>query len=199
MTKLSNLGKVYNLECLNWPEAYPYKPEVSFCCNIEDELLHIRYEVSEQSVRAEESVSGNPVYKDSCVEFFIKPLADDAHYYNFEWNAIGAMDLSYRTGRNDPENAPDSVLSSVAAVSSLGNEPFTEKIGETHWTLDIRIPASALWRSGIKSWKGLEARCNFYKCGDGLSVPHFVSWAPIESENPDFHRPEFFKPFIFQE
>jgi len=33
---------------------------------------------------------------------------------------------------------------------------------------------------------------NFYKCGDGLSKPHYLSWKPIVAEKPDFHRPEFF-------
>jgi hypothetical protein len=33
---------------------------------------------------------------------------------------------------------------------------------------------------------------NFYKCGDELSVPHYISWAPIEAEKPNFHRPDCF-------
>ena len=35
-------------------------------------------------------------------------------------------------------------------------------------------------------------RANVYKCGDLLPVPHFISWNPITTESPDFHRPEFF-------
>jgi hypothetical protein len=39
---------------------------------------------------------------------------------------------------------------------------------------------------------GLEAGGNFYKCGDHLKVPHFLSWNPIKTEKPDFHLPAFF-------
>ena len=33
---------------------------------------------------------------------------------------------------------------------------------------------------------------NFYKCADKSDHPHFVSWNPIDTAAPDFHRPEFF-------
>ena len=39
---------------------------------------------------------------------------------------------------------------------------------------------------------------NFYKCGDHLSVPHFLSFAPIGVPKPDFHRPEFFCTLEFE-
>ena len=35
-------------------------------------------------------------------------------------------------------------------------------------------------------------RGNFYKCGDKTAHPHFVSWNPVGTPSPDFHRPEFF-------
>jgi hypothetical protein len=47
-------------------------------------------------------------------------------------------------------------------------------------------------KDGKPSLSGLRAKANFYKCGDGLTVPHFVTWAPISTEKPDYHRPEFF-------
>ena len=36
-----------------------------------------------------------------------------------------------------------------------------------------------------------------YKCGDELPHPHFRSWKSIETEKPDFHRPEFFAEVAF--
>lgn len=40
---------------------------------------------------------------------------------------------------------------------------------------------------------------NLFKCGDELSHPHFLSWQPIRTEKPDFHRPEFFAQVRFGE
>ena len=35
-------------------------------------------------------------------------------------------------------------------------------------------------------------RANIYKCGDQTVNKHYLSWNPIDSEKPDFHRPEDF-------
>ncbi|MCK7536290.1 MAG: carbohydrate-binding family 9-like protein [Marinilabiliales bacterium] len=49
--------------------------------------------------------------------------------------------------------------------------------------------------SFITRWSSLAGksfRANFYKCGDKLSNPHFVTWNPVGTEKPDYHRPEYF-------
>lgn len=189
---------VQKLDCLNWPDKFPYKPEVSFTAWHCGDELTIEYKVREQSVRALEATPGNFVYKDSCVEFFIRPRLDDPHYYNFEWNPIGTLYLAYRTGRDDAELAPAEVLQMVKAEPSLGTEPFDERPSDGEWSLLVKIPVGALWRSGLDSFDHLHAMANFYKCGDGLSVPHYVTWAPIDTPKPDYHRPEFFVPVDFE-
>ena len=41
-------------------------------------------------------------------------------------------------------------------------------------------------------------RANFYKCGDKTAHPHFLSWNPVGTPSPDFHRPEFFGELILR-
>ena len=43
----------------------------------------------------------------------------------------------------------------------------------------------------------IETMGNFYKCASGSSQPHYLSWNPINTEKPDFHRPDFFGKIIF--
>ncbi len=197
------LSEPQKLDCLNWP-SWPYKPDVEFRIGYDDSGIHLEYTVDERSVRALQDTPGGEVYEDSCVEFFFRPSADDPHYYNFEWNAIGIMYLAWRTGRQDPEKAPAEVLSSVETESSLGSVPFAEKPSDGPWTLKVDIHMEAFWKGGLPfkdgkpSLRGLQAWANFYKCGDGLAVPHFVTWAPISTENPDYHRPEFFGRLEFE-
>jgi hypothetical protein len=62
----------------------------------------------------------------------------------------------------------------------------------------IRIPLSCFQYSKITSLNGLKATANFYKCGDGTPEPHFVTWNPVGTENPDYHRPEFFGKVLFE-
>lgn len=187
----------FGLENVNWKESFPYKPWVQFRVWHEGDTFHIGYKVREQGTRALQTVLGGPVYEDSCVECFIQPDQADPHYYNFEFNPIGMMAMACRTGRNDPEDAPREVLESVRIKTTAGKEPFDEKYVE-EWSLDIAIPASALFNSGVKDFSGRRMRMNFFKCGDGLKVPHFVTWAPVRTPSPDYHRPEFFLPVDFE-
>ena len=34
---------------------------------------------------------------------------------------------------------------------------------------------------------------NFYKCGDKTEMKHYLSYFKVETEQPDFHCPEFFE------
>ena len=186
-----------SLENVNWKENFPYKPQVKFRVWHDGDSFHIEYKVKEQGTRALQTVLGGPVYEDSCVECFIQPDPADPHYYNFEFNPIGMMAMACRTGRNDPEDAPQAVLESVNIETTAGTGSFDEKFVE-EWGLKITIPASALFNSGVKDFSGRSMRMNFFKCGDGLKVPHFVTWAPIDTPKPDYHRPEFFQSVDFE-
>jgi len=39
---------------------------------------------------------------------------------------------------------------------------------------------------------GVAWRANLNKCADGMSHPHWLTWAPVGVPRPDLHRPEFF-------
>lgn len=188
----------HTLDQVNWPDAFPYKPDVKFRLWHDGASLHLDYEVEEQGTRALQSVLGDPVYEDSCVECFIQPRPEtDPRYYNFEFNPIGMLAMACRTGRNDPENAPLAVLESVSIKASAGSEPFAEKpLGK--WSLNICIPVTAFFNSGVECLDGMKMKMNLFKCGDALKVPHFVTWAPISTPGPDYHRSEFFIPVEFE-
>ena len=91
------------------------------------------------------------------------------------------------------------MLAGVKRYTTLPcGEPFAEREGDNRWSLTLAIPPQALFRHALTDWSGLKARMNLYKCGDNLSHPHFLSWRPIQTEKPDFHRPEFFGEVTFE-
>lgn len=184
------------IACCNWPGEYPYAPEVSFRMFHNGEYLFIRFDVTEDCTAARVADDNGRVWTDSCVEFFIRPK-DSAGYYNFELTCIGRLLLGYRKSRNDAVHAPRSVMQSVRRLASLGTETFDEVTGRRSWWVVEAIPATALFGHDFKSWDGIEATMNLYKCGDNLSKPHFLSWQPIEAPAPNFHLPEFFAPVTF--
>ena len=185
--------------CCNWPESHPYTPEVNFRIGHNGENLHLLFTVEERYTRALEATDGKKVCLDSCVELFIRPNTNDPHYYNFEFNAIGTAYAACRTSRKDPRPLPAEVLARIKRRTSLGHTPRAEFEGENQWTLHLAIPREVLIFHPGSSWSGMEVSLNLYKCGDELTLPHYLSWAPIDTPSPDFHRPEYFAPARFEE
>ena len=183
------------IDTVNWAE-YDYCPKVEFRIAYSDSAFLLHYRVKEQSVRAIAIEDNGAVWKDSCVEFFITP-ADDGIYYNFEFNCIGTCLLAAGSSRNGREAAPGNIISPIRRRPSLGKHSFAERKNETEWDLLLVIPYTCLFKHPDFSPAGKTLRANFYKCGDDLTVPHFISWNPIKTENPDFHRPEYFGKIIF--
>ena len=176
---------------VNWPNEFPYKPDVKFRIAYSDAGILLHYRVTEQSIRARFANDNDSVWTDCCVEFFSQP-EDDGYYYNLECNCIGTVLCATGNTRNERTRATEDVLKSISRWSSLGRDTFEEIEGEKTWELALIVPTSVYFKHNITSLAGKTFKANFYKCGDALKVPHFVSWNPINIEKPDFHRPDFF-------
>jgi len=184
------------VETINWPE-YAYKPEVSVQIAYNENELFLQYRVNEQVVKAEITENNGRVWTDSCVEFFLSPEGND-EYYNLEVNCIGTALLGFRKKGEAAIHATDELIDSIRRVSTMGEEPFAEQKQETEWLITMAIPWQVFFKHTLQPVRGKKMRGNFYKCGDELSVPHFVSWTKIRTENPSFHQPEFFGGLEFQ-
>ena len=183
------------IDVLNWA-IYGYKPKINFRIGHTGKEIWLKYYVTEKHILAKETRTNGSVYKDSCVEFFIS--VDNKNYYNLEVNCIGTIHLAYGPGRNDRKFVDPEIIKKIEVESSLGNQPFDEKTGNFDWEMMIRVPVSSFAFDNIKSLKGLKATANFYKCGDDTTEPHYVTWNPVKTENPDYHRPGFFGKVLFE-
>jgi len=181
------------LENVNWTEQYPYCPEVKVAMAHDGDNLYIHYQVKEQSVRAVAEADQGRVWEDSCVEFFVQPNPEDGIYYNFECNCAAKLLLCAGAERHDRERVPKEVTDAVERWSSLGNEPFEERVGDVEWNEALIIPKTSFFKHMIPSFDGLKIKGNVYKCGDLQMEAHFVSLFPITTEKPDYHRPEYFQ------
>lgn len=178
------------IRCVNWKD-YPYCPDVRFRTAHTGDCVLLEYRVKEASVRAVADTDNGRVWEDSCCEFFFQGPGDKDEYYNFECNCGESLLIGYGR-RGERERAPLEVTRAVQRWSSLGKAPFEERMGECEWQLALRIPVTAFFRHQIDCLDGLATRANFYKCGDKLTTPHFLSWNPINLPEPCFHCPEFF-------
>lgn len=184
------------LDVVNWKE-YPYRPEVNFRIAHTGREVLLHYKVTEASVRAVAAEDNGRVWEDTCVEFFVSPEGNDC-YYNFECNGIGKLLIQGGTWNERRPLAAPEVTATVKRWSSLGAQPFEEKTGPCSWELTMVIPVSAFFRHTIDSLDGKTMKGNFYKCGDKLQTPHFLSWNPIRLERPQFHCPAFFGTLSFE-
>jgi len=191
-TLFKEQGIIYNkVKNVNWPAEFPYCPSMEFGIAHTDDAFLIHYRIEEQSVRAVALKDNDSVWEDSCAEFFISPAADGL-YYNIECNCAAKLLIGVGEGRNNRELASPEIMKQVDRWASLGTTPFDTKEKPTTWELALRIPYSIFFRHNITTLDGCKLKGNFYKCGDKLPVPHFISWNPIQTPQPDFHCPQYF-------
>lgn len=180
----------HGINCVNWESQFPYHPITVFSIAHSDNYLYVDYFVRCNYLRAVNYKNNSSVCEDSCVELFLKVPGSD-EYWNFEFNCIGAINASHRSDRKHPTRLNDDELASVKRYASCGTNPFQELEGMFNWGLTIAIPFKLIGLDVAST----ELFGNLYKCASGTSMPHYLSWAPIYTEKPDFHRPEFFGKF----
>ncbi|MDR2651271.1 MAG: hypothetical protein LBC68_03005 [Prevotellaceae bacterium] len=180
----------YEIGCVNW-KNFQYKPQVKFAIAHNDNEIFVKYLVNETNIRAIYTKNNDSVCKDSCCEFFVSPNCNDC-FYNFETNCIGTLLLGYRKLGEKSVHANDEIMNKVRRLSTLGNQPFETKYGDFSWELIVAIPIEAFFKHKLDSLQGKTFTANFYKCGDDLPEPHYLSWKPVKTEKPSFHQPAFF-------
>nr|WP_294948071.1 carbohydrate-binding family 9-like protein [uncultured Mucilaginibacter sp.] len=169
-------------------------PKVSCSLSHNDNGIYLKYKVSEQHMLARYKHINDPVYKDSCVEFFIA-FGDEKGYYNFEFNSVGTALCGYGEGKNNRQDLPVAIIATIDTLSTM--EQQDNEAGLCNWELTLFFPISVFVHHSINDLTEQKCRVNFYKCGDELPEPHFLSWAPVKHPYPEFHLPEFFGSVVF--
>ena len=177
------------IDQLNWPEAFPKSLPVTVSAAHDGERLFLCYGVKGEQIRAVNTRDFDPVWQDSCVEFFMQREGEDT-YRNFECNALGALLAAHRESRALFRHLTDEV-SSIFRYSMIHHRYEGDR-QLTDWTLYLEIPKAAMGFAPDEPLSGQLVRANFYKCGDETVEPHYISWSPIDLPTPDFHAPRFF-------
>lgn len=175
---------------------YNFDGKAEFKIAYTDNALLVKFDVIEENILAIYNQPNDPVYKDSCVELFIA-LDNDKAYYNFEFNCKGTCLAGFGEAKENRKLLEIKNIKSIKANSAFKTILFEDK-KMINWELSLVIPKEVFQFHQIHSFKNKKAKLNFYKCGDDLTEPHFLSWKPIISETPNFHLPEFFGSAIFQ-
>ncbi len=182
-----------DIDTINWKE-YPHQPKVKLYIAWASTCLYLLFDVRKDYPRAIHTDSNSKVCEDSCVEFFIQH-PDEPVYRNFEFNCLGTCLSAKRKSRTDFSYLSEKEINKILVHTTLTKEGIhPETLSD--WQLLAEIPFELLDIRGEIKNKKIYANC--YKCGDQTKIPHFLSWNPIKTQQPDFHRPEYFGEMIFE-
>ncbi|MDD4772848.1 MAG: carbohydrate-binding family 9-like protein [Eubacteriales bacterium] len=165
-----------------WDDSY--KPEAyAGLLYIPDRGLAVRMCCRESNPRTVYTEFYDPVYRDSCLEFFFS-VEKNGRYVNCEMNSAGAALIAAGDSRNNRIRIDEIILPPKIKTGSRDGVWWVE----TLFTLDdlARIFGE------IKLSEDIVLYGNFYKCGDDCEIPHHGMWSPVGAAEPDFHRPEYF-------
>lgn len=175
-----------------WP-AYPYKPVVQFVMGYDGSYIFLKYFVTEKAIRAVANQVNGKVWEDSCVEFFIS--FDDAAYYNLEFNCMGTALVGYGPSKNERNMLPAPIVEQITTHAVITRQQAKKSV---QWELTVCIPVTSFIHHQPLTLSGRQCRANFYKCGDQLPEPHFITWSAIDTPTPNFHVPASFAGLHFE-
>lgn len=189
-------GPFHAIDRQPWPE-FRSPAQARFAIGHSGDALFIKFLLAEKDVRATYRQSNEPVYRDSCVEFFLA-VGDSQAYYNLEFNCIGTCLMGYGTqDLSERHFLPAALIDKIRRRARLqAGDNGTG--GLIAWELTLAIPADVFCYHQLPTLQGLKGSANFYKCGDDLPEPHFLAWNEIRSEAPNFHLPAYFGRIVFQ-
>lgn len=192
---LEERGERQSIDSLSWGKEFPYHPLTVFSVAHSGQYLYVDFFVRANFLRAVNYKDNSPVHEDSCIGVYLQPR-DGKEYFAFEFNCIGTIRASRRTCRDDASYLDAEQLSAVKRYASCGTRPFQEVEGLFAWNVVVAIPLRLI---GVEfDGKPLTLHGNFYKCASATQQPHYLSWAPIDTPAPDFHRPEAFGEITLQ-
>ncbi|MGO1787449.1 MAG: carbohydrate-binding family 9-like protein [Sphingobacterium sp.] len=181
----------HRIDQANWLKEYPYQPDVQFQIAYDRQYIALHYSIEEEFLRANALRPNENVWEDSCVEFFVS-FDGRENYYNLEFNILGTGLIGY-----GPAIKAERQRFSSDAIRRVNTFTHVQQIaGSKRWQIILLIPIDLFDRT-FDQLSGRMFSANFYKCGDGLPNPHFVSWNSVEHAKPNFHLPTYFGEITF--
>lgn len=180
------------------PQSGGVRPDVRFRALCADGRIAVRFEVrGDRFVRSVATEPQGEVWKDSCVEFFVRP-AGMAGHFNFEVNAGGALLSSYIVDeRRLPEGGfadwaplPPEWMARVGVRTSLPRVVDPPLPGPVDWRAEVSVPLELLEAVGgapCRPRAGDEWTANFFHCGDETPSPRWGAWSDV-GDVLDFHQ-----------
>lgn len=194
-----DIDSCYDFEVNNYQWRNVYTPKVTGKAGyIPGEGILVKMTCFEENPLAEKTADRERVCDDSAMEAFLafpeegEELSNNVMYINFEFNSNGKMYAKYGKGRKGRTFITEETCRECGC---------TVKKDEKSWTAQVLFPEKFLketCNSGDLKI-GSQLYCNFYKISETPEIEHYGSFAPIDSETPNFHLPVCFAKAVIVE
>ena len=183
----------HRLTNYHWESDPPYRPDTYFKMAVVGDTLVATLKCYEENPRAVFENRDDPIYNDSCLEFFVAPIEEKEEYINIEMNSRGAFLCEFGKGKYDR----------VFLKSFTDAEPMVESFkGEdmqgAFWGVTAKLTKdflSEVYKVEKESIDFSTVKANFYRCGDACEIQHYLAFSPVTTLPPGFHNPECFAIF----
>ncbi len=179
----------YNeMNSYHWESDPPYRPCTLCKLGLVGDTLTAMLKCYESSPKAVYSKRDDPIYLDSCLEFFVAAVEGRAEYINVECNANGVFLCEFGDGKYNRRLSADLTSLSPIVESFKG-----EDVNGAFWGVKIQLTKEYL--CSVYSCNDFEfgsIKANFYKCGDDCDIQHYIAFSPVTTLPPGFHNPECF-------
>jgi len=188
-----NIVPKADIDNFKWENDFSFAHPFAQMIYIKKKQFIIRLVSKENKPWSNYKKDGDPVYLDSCLEAFLS--LDNSSYINFETNSLGVRLQGFGKDRHNRLNV----------IKEKYNFKVITMNDNKQWEVFVFVKLSKLAElynnfdfSLIK--QGFIMYGNFYKTGqDPITLKsHYGMWNPIDSEKPDFHRPEQFGKLIIK-
>lgn len=177
------------IDNLLWTDSTDVSAQAQVC--YDEDYLYVRLEAVEPNIRMEEKDVLAEVCLDSCLEFFLRPT-ERMDYFNIEFNPNCVVWLGFGSGVQD--------LIRLLPETKKLLAPQVE-FTDGGWVLTYRVPFAFIRQffPELVVKPGAKMYANAYKCGEKTVKNHYLSWNPVLSDTPAFHRPQDFGTLILGE
>lgn len=187
---ISTLDKLeaYPIENQNWKEYFNKDVKASLKIGYLEDKIGLLFDVSEKELISNTQANNEAVYKDSCVEFFLK--GEDSFYVNFEFS----LSLCALVQKGDDRENRE--FYSNDKINTIKREIFRSQ-GSWRLFAQINLREFDLLKEN-QNIEDVKFKANAYCCNEGSQIVHYLSLFPIKSKCPNFHLKNFFENLEFK-
>lgn len=183
----------HRLTNYHWESDPPYRPNTYFKLGVVGEDLVAKLQCYEENPKAIYTERDDPMYKDSCLEFFVAPIESREEYINVEMNSKGAFLCEFGKGKYDRV-----FLKTLTESSPVVDAFKGEDMNGAFWGVTVKLTKdflSDVYKIDKEKIDFTTVKANFYKCGDDCEIQHYLAFSPVTTLPPGFHNPECFAVF----